>query len=543
MSHLRNGGPELLEDLLSLGVCISGALATAHQQGVIHGDVKPQNILKSNFGATALGDFGIATFDRHELDQPLRGLSIHYVAPEVISGKAQPGSASDQYSLGATIFTLASGHRPFASSFREPANKVLRRVLWEPTPRLPDTFPEGFRDTVYRAMERKPQNRYADLTTFAIALNEIEYQHGYQITTVPIQEGTQPSITTLSPSIGKVHEARGAPIRTEDAKVHSEPDDVPDSSNTLGSSQDSQQQTRNPETVSTQQPHSTMVDSPRDTDSPIERRRMLDALVCLGCDSPNPPSFTVCRGCGVSLSKGNSGRRTVPQPALGIIYLSGGGREVVDTSLIIGRNPRHGVIEDYQRGVFLGTDDRTVSRRQVELKLEGWRPIVINIAKKAPSTIESQTGEVFILAAGDSRSLNDGDTVRFSTVWFRYHASTTVATKEVTNSGEASGPSDIVPGATLGEVCDEELPRERMVEALVCLGCDSPSPPSSEVCRGCGVNLSEVNSERRMVPQPVVGVIRLSGGGLEVLDTDLIIGRNPNLRNDRTSPATHRTRN
>ena len=164
MSHLRNGGPELLEDLLSLGVCISGALATAHQQGVIHGDVKPQNILKSNFGATALGDFGIATFDRHELDQPLRGLSIHYVAPEVISGKAQPGSASDQYSLGATIFTLASGHRPFASSFREPANKVLRRVLWEPTPRLPDTFPEGFRDTVYRAMERKPQNRYADLT-------------------------------------------------------------------------------------------------------------------------------------------------------------------------------------------------------------------------------------------------------------------------------------------------------------------------------------------------------------------------------------------
>ena len=254
---------------------------------------------------------------------------------------------------------------------------------------------------------------------------------------------------------------------------------------------------------------------------------MLDALVCLGCDSPNPPSFTVCRGCGVSLSKGNSGRRTVPQPALGIIYLSGGGREVVDTSLIIGRNPRHGVIEDYQRGVFLGTDDRTVSRRQVELKLEGWRPIVINIAKKAPSTIESQTGEVFILAAGDSRSLNDGDTVRFSTVWFRYHASTTVATKEVTNSGEASGPSDIVPGATLGEVCDEELPRERMVEALVCLGCDSPSPPSSEVCRGCGVNLSEVNSERRMVPQPVVGVIRLSGGGLEVLDTDLIIGRNP----------------
>ena len=61
MQLLRRDGPLPLEELLSLSVRVGGALATAHQDGVIHGDVKPQNIFKSAFGYPALGDFGIAT--------------------------------------------------------------------------------------------------------------------------------------------------------------------------------------------------------------------------------------------------------------------------------------------------------------------------------------------------------------------------------------------------------------------------------------------------------------------------------------------------
>ena len=68
MQLLRRDGPLPLEELLSLSVRVAGALATAHHHGVVHGDVKPQNILKSEFGFPALGGFR----DRHAEQSPLR---------------------------------------------------------------------------------------------------------------------------------------------------------------------------------------------------------------------------------------------------------------------------------------------------------------------------------------------------------------------------------------------------------------------------------------------------------------------------------------
>ena len=95
---LRRAGPVVLDELLLLSVKVAGALATAHREGVVHGDVKPQNIFKSKFGEPALGDFGISTFvGRQDEDAP-RGFSVHYAAPELIEGT--PGPAADQYSAG-----------------------------------------------------------------------------------------------------------------------------------------------------------------------------------------------------------------------------------------------------------------------------------------------------------------------------------------------------------------------------------------------------------------------------------------------------------
>ena len=68
MQLVRRDGPLPLEELLSLSVRVGGALATAHQDGVIHGDVKPQNIFKSSFGYPALGGFR----DRHAAEPSRR---------------------------------------------------------------------------------------------------------------------------------------------------------------------------------------------------------------------------------------------------------------------------------------------------------------------------------------------------------------------------------------------------------------------------------------------------------------------------------------
>ena len=142
MTLMRRGGPIPLEELLSLGIRIASALSTAHEHGVVHGDVKPQNIFKSEYQYPALGDFGIATLgNKLGYDAPA-GLSPHYAAPELIeSGAARPSPASDQYSLGATIYTLAAGRRPFESSSRESPQQVLVRTLTEPVPPLPSHLP------------------------------------------------------------------------------------------------------------------------------------------------------------------------------------------------------------------------------------------------------------------------------------------------------------------------------------------------------------------------------------------------------------------
>ena len=187
MQLLRRDGPLPLEELLSLAVRVAGALATAHHHGVVHGDVKPQNILKSEFGFPALGDFGIATLRNRLSERAGSGLSAHYAAPELIeSGATAAGAAADQYSLAATLFTLATGRRPFEGTTGEAPERVLARALAAPTPRLAASFPEDLGDTIARAMSRDPQERFPDLSSFAFALTAVEHSLGYRATTVPV---------------------------------------------------------------------------------------------------------------------------------------------------------------------------------------------------------------------------------------------------------------------------------------------------------------------------------------------------------------------
>ena len=187
MQQLRRDGPLPLEELLSLAVRVGGALATAHHHGVVHGDVKPQNILKSEFGFPALGDFGIATLRDRLAERAGVGLSAHYAAPELIEvGATAAGAAADQYSLAATIFTLATGRRPFESATAEAPERVLARALAAPTPRLAASFPADLADALARAMSRDPQARFPDLGAFAYALAAVEHRLGYRATAVPL---------------------------------------------------------------------------------------------------------------------------------------------------------------------------------------------------------------------------------------------------------------------------------------------------------------------------------------------------------------------
>ena len=139
---------------------ILAALSHAHQRGIIHRDVKPQNILVSHTGQAKIGDFGIAGMaDANTLtsDGNVMG-SVHYFSPEQAKGM-KATEASDLYSVGVMLYEMLTGHVPFEG---ETAVSVAMKHLME-TPKPVEEDAEVCRAVeliVKKALEKKPQDRY-----------------------------------------------------------------------------------------------------------------------------------------------------------------------------------------------------------------------------------------------------------------------------------------------------------------------------------------------------------------------------------------------
>ncbi len=148
---------------------IASALATAHRQGVIHRDLKPDNILLDEEGNAYLADFGIAI----EMDAPINPEEAElvigspaYISPEQIM--TEPTTPlSDIYSLGIVLFEMLTGQEPFSYS---PTSSVLMKHLNEPLPDLQSIRPElpdRLNEVVQKATSKKPYERYADALLLA----------------------------------------------------------------------------------------------------------------------------------------------------------------------------------------------------------------------------------------------------------------------------------------------------------------------------------------------------------------------------------------
>ena len=133
---LKKSGP-----LEPLAACrhmarVTGAVAAAHEAGVVHRDIKPANILVSADGRAMITDFGIAT-NAGVGETNSVGFTASYVAPETINGRVA-GSPGDVYSLGATLFHLVSGETAFTSADGDNTDIIAlaERIATEPVPDL-----------------------------------------------------------------------------------------------------------------------------------------------------------------------------------------------------------------------------------------------------------------------------------------------------------------------------------------------------------------------------------------------------------------------
>ena len=164
------GHPEIAS-LITAELC--GALVHAHGMGIIHRDVKPENVMIRNDGLLKLMDFGIAQvldLERMTVTGQLLG-SPAYMAPELIEGKPLD-VRTDVFSLGILLYQMATGVLPFSG--KNP-HEVLRRIAEGrfPDPRgLNRLVGAGLARVMNRALARDPDARYPDMKTFLAELTE-----------------------------------------------------------------------------------------------------------------------------------------------------------------------------------------------------------------------------------------------------------------------------------------------------------------------------------------------------------------------------------
>ncbi len=152
-----------INDFIRIFLDVCKALTAAHEFGVIHGDIKPDNILLTPGGRAMLADFGLVRDLRDvktERDANVVVGTPLYMSPEQAKGEYSADVRSDLYSLGAAMYHTLAGHPPFqAFTVAEVIRKHLREPL-TPLTKINPKIPESVSNIVTKAMAKRPENRY-----------------------------------------------------------------------------------------------------------------------------------------------------------------------------------------------------------------------------------------------------------------------------------------------------------------------------------------------------------------------------------------------
>jgi tRNA A-37 threonylcarbamoyl transferase component Bud32/tetratricopeptide (TPR) repeat protein len=159
---------------LEITAQVAAALASAHERGIVHRDIKPDNIMFSG-GQAVVADFGIArAIDAAGGEQlTMTGMAIGtpaYMSPEQSAGESNVDGRSDLYSLASMLYEMLAGEPPFTG---HTAAAIIAKRLGAPTPRvrvIRQTVPESVDRALQRALQRAPADRFDTVTAFARAL-------------------------------------------------------------------------------------------------------------------------------------------------------------------------------------------------------------------------------------------------------------------------------------------------------------------------------------------------------------------------------------
>jgi len=144
----------------------------AHENGVLHRDIKPGNIMIDNQRNAKIMDFGIAKMSSTAShDTAASMLSVHYTPPERFDQSREIDARSDIYSLGLVFYEMFAGRRPFAATETSQIMFCHLNEIPEPPSRFAMDLPPEISNAIQRALEKDPEDRFADFGEFSMAMD------------------------------------------------------------------------------------------------------------------------------------------------------------------------------------------------------------------------------------------------------------------------------------------------------------------------------------------------------------------------------------
>jgi hypothetical protein len=172
--------------VVALGIRVAGALESAHRRDVVHGDLRPEDILIDSGGEPEVADFGLAMSTGVGPDRATVPGRLAHAAPEQLTFHV-PTPASDVYALGSVLYALLAGAPAFVAPGETSTVNVGMRIATEQPPDLQRLgVPEVVADAVGRAMAKDPAARWSTAEAFGIALQQTEITLGRPLTPMTV---------------------------------------------------------------------------------------------------------------------------------------------------------------------------------------------------------------------------------------------------------------------------------------------------------------------------------------------------------------------
>ena len=179
-SYMHKKGALSTEEVLSYSEQVLKALEHAHAKGIVHRDIKPQNILLLKNGRVKVTDFGIAVLEEGDVapsNEKAIG-TVYYISPEQASGK-EIDQRSDLYSLGVMMYEMATGTLPFNAE--TPISVAMMQVREQPKnpTDIKSDIPKGLEQVILGAMEKSPERRFQNAEQMLRYVSRLRDNHAF----------------------------------------------------------------------------------------------------------------------------------------------------------------------------------------------------------------------------------------------------------------------------------------------------------------------------------------------------------------------------